>query len=110
MGKPAWSNIQASPASICGGGEPGEVKHLSSRRKRKKCSAIFFRNIDISKFRYFDISGILRSKIPLVAASEQGTAQIPHQLFACFAKIDEVGKKLVGEVVGRFRQGYPHTK
>jgi len=46
------------------GGAPGEVKHLSTRRKRKQTFASL--NYDI-------VSGA--SDIPQVAASEKGTAQ-----------------------------------
>ena len=36
MGKPAWGNAHASPAESIGRrGEPGELKHLSTPRKRK---------------------------------------------------------------------------
>ena len=52
MGKPAAGNTAASCAeSIGAGSEPGEVKHLSTRRKRKQTA------------------------IPSVVASERGTAQ-----------------------------------
>ncbi len=58
MGKPAGGGPPASAReSIARGGEPGELKHLSSRRKRKK------------KF-----SG-KKTSIPEVAASEPGGAQ-----------------------------------
>jgi hypothetical protein len=52
MGKPTGGNTPvARDEFIVAGGEPGEVKHLSTRRKRKQ------------------------SAIPLVVASESGTAQ-----------------------------------
>ena len=52
MGKPTAGNAAVSrDESIVTGGEPGEVKHLSTRRKRKQ------------------------SAIPSVVASERGTAQ-----------------------------------
>ena len=52
MGKPAGGNTPAARHEfIVAGGKPGEVKHLSTRRKRKQ------------------------SAIPSVAASESGTAQ-----------------------------------
>lgn len=35
MGKPAWGHAHASPGEhIARRGEPGELKHLSTRRKR----------------------------------------------------------------------------
>ena len=52
MGKPAEGNTSSTcDEFIVAGGKPGEVKHLSTRRKRKQ------------------------SAIPLVVASERGTAQ-----------------------------------
>ena len=37
MGKPGWSNVQSSINEfIVYGGELGELKHLSTRRKRKQ--------------------------------------------------------------------------
>ena len=51
MGKPAAGNTAAScDESIVAGSEPGEVKHLSTRRKRKQ------------------------SAIPSVVASERGNS------------------------------------
>jgi hypothetical protein len=51
MGKPVTGNtVSARGESIAAGGEPGEVKHLSTRRKRKQTA------------------------IPSVVASESGTA------------------------------------
>lgn len=51
MGKPAAGNTAASrDESIVTGSEPGEVKHLSTRRKRKQTA------------------------IPSVVASERGTS------------------------------------
>ena len=51
MGKPVAGNTASSrDESIVAGSEPGEVKHLSTRRKRKQ------------------------SAIPLVVASESGTS------------------------------------
>jgi len=51
MGKPVAGNTASScDESIVAGSEPGEVKHLSTRRKRKQ------------------------SAIPSVVASERGTA------------------------------------
>ncbi len=36
MGKPAWGHAHASPGEhIVWRGEPGELKHLSTRRKRE---------------------------------------------------------------------------
>ena len=51
MGKPVAGNAaSACDESIVAGGKPGEVKHLSTRRKRKQ------------------------SAIPLVVASESGSS------------------------------------
>ena len=50
MGKPTLSRVSSSEY-IGAGGEPGELKHLSTQRKRKQLV------------------------IPLVVASESGTAQ-----------------------------------
>ncbi len=54
--------------------EPAEVKHLSKRRKREKFIATSLGQW-IGRFRPIETHPKLLALIPLVAASEEGTAQ-----------------------------------
>ena len=68
MGKPhAWKQVWSGILNGVGS-EPAEVKHFSKRRKRKQLKTFFSarRNFGVEKK---DLT------IPLVAASEKGSAQ-----------------------------------
>ena len=53
------------------GSAPGEVKHLSSRRKRQPHASYFVRSVLHREY----ATGTVRSVIPLVVANEPGTAE-----------------------------------